>query len=158
MWDTETEIIRDGQRTTMINTMLGTDIQNFTYSCFFDGGGILSKEAAWPQANLFTHWLFSESDQISQSTANLLSLYNILNAHIFSFRFSIYVNYFRCPLVYPKRQVQYPVYEIHNKRLWKVNMKVKVTKVGKRSYNRKVKERAQRPSFGCFPFPLIRIW
>ena len=48
----------------------------------------------------FTHWLLSESDLIFVSTANLLSLYDILNGHTFFFQFSIHVTYFHCPLVY----------------------------------------------------------
>ena len=36
-------------------------------------------------------------------STNLLSLYNILNAYTFFFRFSIQVMYFRCPLVYTGR-------------------------------------------------------
>ena len=48
--------------------------------------------------DLFTCWLFTESDWTSPLIANLLSLYNILNAHTFSFQFPIHTIHFCYPL------------------------------------------------------------
>ena len=82
--------------TAIINTVLMTDIQSLTSLM----GGMVQKynsAAASPQ-HASTLWLLSESDWICILNAYLLLLYNILNTHIFFFRFSIHLIYFCCPL------------------------------------------------------------
>ena len=83
---------------------------------------VLSQELHPPLADQFTHWPLFESGQICLLTANLLSLYNILNAHTFSFLFPILVVHFHCPLVYPNTQMRYPVLKSTTNMLSKVYM------------------------------------
>ena len=94
----ERKILRDVRLGQLWLTLRGTHIQNLTFSLtgrlmpgpppLLLGGRLLAGCSPNP----------TESLRICVSTANLLSLCNILNAHSFFFRFSIHVIYFRCPL------------------------------------------------------------
>ena len=89
--ESETERLRDGCKTASVDTALWTNIQNLTS---------VSQLGATNLHLISTRWLLSESGQITVSTENILSLYNILNALTFSFKFLSHMIYFCCSLVY----------------------------------------------------------